>query len=114
MSGATSATLNNEKTLKLEGNLKAHKHDGNMKMTIHLPNEDPMSVAGYYNHQDTSPGFGKCKCGLDIHYSKGKNVKLDMKMNRPNAEEMDMEFDVLTPVETAKHITLHLKGKVSV
>lgn len=111
LSGQTSATLNNEKTVKLEANMKAHKSDGTTKITLTLPKEEPMSFEGYYNHVESSPGVMKCKCGFDVHYAKNKNVKVDMKMNRPNSDEMEMEFDVNTPADAAKHINLVLKGK---
>lgn len=111
-SGKTSATLNNEKTIKLDGSVKGHKHNGDMKVVLGLPNEEPMSVGAHYGHEDTSPGFGKCKCGVDIHYGKGKNVKADMSVNRPNAEEIELGLDVHTTAETAKHINLLVKGKV--
>lgn len=70
-------------------------------------------MEGHWGHEDgAKQGLGKCKCGFDLHYGKGKNVKMDVTMNRPSKEEVDMEIDLLTPSEHAKHINLHLKGKV--
>lgn len=113
MSGKASATLNNDQTVKVDGSMKLEKHKGDLKASLHMPKEDPVTIAANYGHEETTPGFGKCHCGVDIHYGKGKNVKADMKMNRPNREEGEWELDLKTPSDYAKHINLLMKGKVN-
>lgn len=111
MAGKASATLNKAKTLKMDGSMKMEKHKGTVKGSLDMPDMDPMAVEAEYSHEPTAD---KCHCGLQVSYGKGKHVKLDMKVKKPSKEDIEMEIDLKTPSDMAKHLNLVLKGKVRI
>lgn len=106
------ATLNNDKSVKLHGDVAANIKAGHFKFDVVLPDNEPLGVAGKYNREKTETG-GKIHGEVELKYAKDKQIKTGLTLNKINEDEMDFEVVLATPNEHAKNINLHVTNKVN-
>lgn len=88
------------------------QHQGQFKGTVHFQKLDPVTIAlGYSHHEDKAAT--RCKCDFSLEYAKGKFVKLDGDLARPNKNEAILDVNMESSHEKAKNLKFHIQGKSS-